>query len=212
MCRQLGRQEVFSAVKVLVAVLTAGALLLVCACGGHAAAHSSSSASAGLPTPSVLRHLKTGERISLRSGLSLTVPAAYEGYYAAGAPPSAHWLDMVDSVNSNQPHIPLQGLGLLTSNKEGEKYLPGPMGLRRLAASADGSVSVYGEGGKLGTAKGESMLGVVVRLPGRPVGVVTLTVLGKSASLEPHEALAQLGAMWRRFAIRGAELPPDSSR
>jgi hypothetical protein len=79
----------------------------------------------------------------------------------------------------------------------------------RIAASADGVVSVYGGGEKLGTAKGSAELAVVVRLPGRPIGLVKLVVLGERASLAPREVLSQLETMWKLFDIRGAQLPLD---
>jgi hypothetical protein len=192
-----------------VALLVVALALLLCGCGGRADSPSTASASAApLPTPSVVRDLKTGEQLSLRCGLSLTVPAGYEGYYAAGEPELSGSLDDVASTRGSNPKLPLQGFGLSSLAEQGEATLPDRLGMPRIAASADGGVSVYGAGEKLGTAGGGAEVAVVVRLPGRPIGLVKLVVPGEQATLEPREVLSQLEAMWRLFDIRGAELPP----
>jgi hypothetical protein len=183
---------------------------LLGACGGRTDSPSTASVSATpLPTPSVARALKTGERLSLRCGLSLTIPAAYEGFYAEVDPELSGSLDDVASTRRSNPKLPLQGFSLSSLAGQGETTPPERLGMPRVAASADGVVSVYGAGEKLGTAKGSAELAVVVRLPDRPVGLVKLLVLGESATLAPREVLTQLEAMWKLFDIRGAGLPGE---
>jgi hypothetical protein len=55
--------------------------------------------------------------------------------------------------------------------------------------------------------KAVEMIAVIVRLPGRPTGLVSMMVFGKEASDSPNTVMAQVGSMWKLFAVEGAPLP-----
>ena len=193
----------------VVAIVAAGLALILIGCGSSAV---SSPPASETPTPSpsqaVMRNLKTGEDVALACGLTLTVPAGYHGYYAAGEPGSDAPLDFVASKRLAQTS--------LMHSFSAQSFAPtstlGPNGLSwpLVASSADGTVEVHSVAVRLGTPNAVSMISVIMRLSDRPAGQVSMMVYGKKASDAPNIVLDQANSMWTLFAVQGAALPSAS--
>jgi len=176
-----------------VAAIIAVAALALCGCGGSS-------------TKTVTRNLHRGEHVTLRCGLSLTVPARYRGWFAENASGANGSLDLVASEYPAQKGL-MYSFSLRSATPAGEKSGPGPYRFPLIAASADGTVQVRRDGYRLHTAKAEVWVFVVLRLPGRPTGLASMMVFGKQASAAPSKVMAELDSMWSLFAVQGASLP-----
>jgi hypothetical protein len=180
-------------------------VLLLCGCSGAGSASPSLSASSPSATK-VMRDLETGEQVSLRCGVSLTVPASYDGFYAED---SSATLGLFDTVSSHR----LAQTGLLQSfyaesvAPTGEEGLAAVLSWSLVVASEDGAVEVRSVSAHQGTAEAVTMIAVIVRRPDRPVGHVSMAAYGEQASDAPAAVMAQVESMWERFAVQGAALP-----
>jgi hypothetical protein len=76
-----------------------------------------------------------------------------------------------------------------------------------VASSGGGAVEVRVTLVHAGTPEATSLISVLVSTPGRPRGLVSMTVVGEDASDEPAAVLAQARSMWRLFKVQGAALP-----
>jgi hypothetical protein len=192
----------------LVGAIIAGLVLLLTGCGG-AAPHSAASVTPS-PSPSqaVLLDLKTGEQVALVCGLSLTVPAGYRGYYGARGLDPDMPLDAVGSESLAQTSLmhSFKAQSIAPTSTLGLTGVGWPL----VASSDDGVVEVRSFAVRLGTPKAVSMISVIVRLPDRPTGDVSMMVFGKKASDAPLVVLDQANSMWTLFAVQGAALPSAS--
>ena len=189
--------------------LWALALVAVFALGGCGTASSATSPSpvgSSPPSGAVVRELKAGDRVSLESGLSATIPAHYDGYLVTGDAAHTGGLDSLASRRSPKAGL-VQSFTLQSLTPETERQAAGPLQLPLVARAADGSVEVRAAGDGYGTASGIATIAVIVRKPGQPTALATMAVFGKQASRSPKAVLAQAAAMWKAFAIEGAALP-----
>ena len=171
-------------------MLAVGLALLLTACGGATVSTSSPAAS---PSPTAtrreMRDLRSGERISLANGLSVTVPAGYKGWYFSSTPPLEGELDVVASNSLAQTSL-MHSFSVRSLGSS-------PVSIGRswplVASSEDGTVEVHAFVVRSGTPKAVSMASIIVKLPGRPLGQVSLSVFGKKASAEPAIVLRRAG-------------------
>jgi hypothetical protein len=195
-------------VRVIVTVAIGLALILV-GCGGSAVSSPPASETpAPSPSEAVMRNLKIGEHVGLACGLSLTVPARYQGYYAAGGPDPALPLDAVGSRSLAQTSLmhSLMAQSIAPASTIGLVGRGWPL----VASSGAGTVEVRSVAVRVGTPKALSMISVIVRLPGQPTGDVTMMVYGRKASDAPQVVLDQANSMWTLFDVKGAALPSAS--
>jgi hypothetical protein len=153
-----------------------------------------------------MRDVRAGEQAALRCGLTLIVPQGYRGWYAQD--PSGE-MGTYDTVGSKD--IDRKGLVasfMASSDTEEQPY--GPYRWPLVTRSADGVVEVRCFAARLGTAKACVYMSVVVRQPGRPVGLVELSAYGEGATDEPDRVMAQVASIWRDFSISGVDLPTAS--
>jgi len=180
-------------------------VLLLSGCGDTATTSPSPIASLSASPGATLRDLAPGEQVSLRCGLSLTVPADYDGYLATGSE-TAPLYDAVSSHHEAQAGL-LQSFAAESVTPAGEEGLTARLGWPLLASSADSAVQVRSMSAHLGAADAVTYIAVVVRLPERPTGLVELALFGSKATDSPAEVLAHLDTAWQAFAIRGVTLP-----
>lgn len=153
-----------------------------------------------------LRNLHAGEHVALRFGLSLTVPPRYDGFLGENPAGTSGRYDTVASKHLSQSSL-LHSFFAESLTPAGAKELSGRSSWPLIAASADGTVRVRCIGIRLGTPKAVTVTDVVIRLPRRPVGYVSLMAIGKQASIAPRVVMAQLESMWQLFAVQGVTLP-----
>jgi len=153
----------------------------------------------------VTRDLKTGDHVTLQCGLSLVVPPTYYGYYVAGGAEIAGDLDGVSSSSTSDDLMHSFRVSSLTP--DGEGALAGPLHWPLVALSDDRTTEVRCAVLYRGTAEAHAYISAVVRLPGRPTGLVLLDTYEEQASDEPQTVLRQLRAMWAQFQVTGVELP-----
>jgi hypothetical protein len=180
------------------AVIALGLMLLLAGCGEPTASAPSAS-----PTNAVMRDLKTGESVSLASGLTLTVPAGYDGWYGSGGSDVTGELDVVAS-NRLAQSSPMHSFSAASLTATAT---PVYIGLPLIASTGDGQVEVRAAVVHRGTPKATSLISILVTVPGRPRGQVSLMVVGKEASDDPAAVLDQAESLWRLFNVQGASLP-----
>jgi hypothetical protein len=149
-----------------------------------------------------MRELAAGERVALESGLSLAVPADFDGWYGAGASGDSGQLDIVASHRLAQESL-LHSFSAASLTPEAT---PLPAASQLIASSDDGAVEVSATLVHGGTPEATSLISVLVSSPGRPRGLISMMVVGEQASDEPAVVLAQAGSMWRLFKVQGAAL------
>jgi hypothetical protein len=181
------------------------AVLLLSGCGDTAATSPSAVASLSPSPDATLRDLAPGEQVSLRCGLSLTVPADYDGWLATASEDLPSY-DAIGSHRGAQAGL-LQSFAAESVTPAGEEGLTARLGWPLLASSADSTVQVRSMSAHLGTADAVTYIAVVVRLPERPTGLVELALFGSEATDSPAEVLAHLDSAWQAFAVRGVTLP-----
>jgi hypothetical protein len=192
-----------------VAVLLVGLALVLGGCGHVAVPRSSPSSSPSTNARhTVMRDLKAGERVTLANGLSLTVPAAYHGWYGSSSPALEGEFDVVASRLVAQTS--LMDSFMARSIKAGR--VSAGRGWPLIASSDDGTVEVHAQVIRAGTRKAVGMTSVIVRVPGHPLGEVSLMVFGKEASTQPEAVLAQAARLWQLFRVQGATLPSALSQ
>jgi hypothetical protein len=193
----------------LVAAMLLVAVVTLSACGGSTVtssppASSSPTATPGKPTN---RDLNTSEHVALSCGLSLTVPARYRGWYYEDASGTLGSLDVVGSSQRAQQGL-MESFSVRSMTPAGKETAP--FGWPLIGVSNDQAIEVRCAAVRLGTAKAVETIAVIVRLPGRPTGLVTMWVFGKEASGEPTKVMAQVDSMWTLFSVQGAPLPIPS--
>jgi hypothetical protein len=193
-----------------VGMVIASLALVLAGCGGATTSSSPPTASPSpLPTRATMRALTTGERVTLACGLSLTVPAGYNGSLFVNAPSDLSDSGTLDGVASGSlAQSSLMHSFAITSLTETATLSPGMKPL--LARWNNGAIEVHGFVVRRGTPKATSMVCLIVHLPGKPRGRVSLTVVGKHASDAPEVILAQAKSMWELFKVQGASLPSAS--
>lgn len=181
------------------------AVLLLPGCGSDPVGSPSPIASLSASPRATMRDLTPGEQVSLRCGLSLTVPADYDGYLATGLE-NAPFYDTVASHHTAQAGL-LQSFAADSVTPAGEEGLTATLGWPLVASSGDSTVQVRSMSAHLGTADAVTYMAVIVRLPERPTGLVTLALFGSEATDTPAEVLAHLDTAWQAFAVSGVTLP-----
>ncbi len=153
-----------------------------------------------------MRELAAGERVTLACGLSLTVPAGYNGSLFVNAPSDPSDSGTLDGVASGYlAQSSVMHSFAITSLTATATPSPGMKPL--LATWSNGAIEVHGFVVRRGTPKATSMISMIVHLPGRPRGRVSLMVVGKRASDAPKVILDQAKSMWELFQVQGASLP-----
>ena len=205
----LGRWALGGFVRV-VAMVIAGLALVLAGCGGATASSSPPTASPSPgPSRATVRALTTGERVTLACGLSLTVPAGYNGSLFVNAPSDPSDSGTLDGVASGYlAQSSLMHSFAITSLTESATLSPGMKPL--LARWNNGAFEVHGFVVRRGTPRDTSVISMIVHLPGKPRGRVSLMVVGKHASDAPEVILEQAKAMWKLFKVQGALLPSTS--
>ncbi len=190
--------------RIAVVVVVAAALVLS-ACGSSAS-HSSSDATVK-PTPTAtasMRNLADGETVTLKSGLTLTVPKTYRGWYFQD-PSGAHGsFDVIASHDLAQKGLRASFMAR-SETAQGEKA--GPFHWPLLASSSDPAVELRCVGLRLGTDKAREEIALISRLPDRPTGLVLMSVFGADATTDPSRVIAQVRSMWTLFSIQSVPIP-----
>jgi hypothetical protein len=154
----------------------------------------------------VTRDLKSGEHVALRCGLSLVVPPGYDGYYAAGMSELTGELDAVAPQTASSDGL-LYAFSAQSLAPGGEDSFVGPLHWPLVARSVDGTTEVRCVATHIGTPDALALIAVVVRLPGRPIGLVRLDTSAHQASDDPGVVMSQVRSVWARFEVAGAEPP-----
>ena len=187
------------------ALAIVAAVLLLAGCGGGPLTSSSPSTSPS-PARATLRNLAAGERVNLACGLSLTVPKGYRGYLFLNAPADPSHSGIRDLVASTYlAQSSLMHSFSVASLTDTATLSPG---MRPLLATWDGgAIEVHGFVVRRGTPRAISTVSLIVHLPGRPRGRVTLWAVGKRASDAPQAILREATTMWALFKVQGISLP-----
>lgn len=196
---------------ILTAVVIAAAGLLFAGCGTGPVVIK-------VPSPSqrvTTRFLHTGERVTLRCGLSFTVPAHYDGNIITGDVAQSQRYDFVSTARGAIKGL-LWGFAARSFTPAGVQEERGTFfAWPIVAASRDGTVVVRGIRSTYTTPQGTptamSTIAVTIREPGHPTGVVTVLAFGKNASTSPSKVIAQLRSIWRLFAVQGVTLPGEGA-
>ena len=164
------------------------ALVALAGCGG-----SSGTPGQGSPSPSpspaaVDRPAKPGETLALQSGLTVTVPAGYQGSYVMNARG-----DLIDGLVADHVQAPTFSS---VATEHGEMFA-WPL----VTKSADQTVEV-----RNAVAGGMATTSVVVRLPDHPIGLVVFARHAAQSSTDSQAVMAQVQAVWRRFDVKGVSL------
>jgi hypothetical protein len=192
----------------IVAVLVA-TLIALTGCGGSSRSSYDTPptpyASLTLPTQ---RNLEAGEQVSLACGVSLTVPAGYDGFLACFPPEMSGQYDFVGSQQI-PPTSLVQGFSAESIPPEG-RQTQSPSRWPVIAGSAEEGVEVRLAAPRAGEPDAIEIIVVIVRSDDKPTGLITVHVYGEAATDDPVAAMAQLETIWDQFAIGGASLPPPA--
>ena len=191
----------------IVVTATAAAALLLAGCGTKPVVIKTPSASQRLTTV----FLRTGERLTLRCGVSLTVPANYDSTMISGDIAQSEFYDSVGTAQGAMKGL-LWGFGVRSLTPAGVTWARSTFSSWPvMAASSDQTVVVRSHRGRTTGPQDKPIAMtttvVTIREPGHPVGVVLLLTFGKHASTSPGTVMAELRTTWRLFEVQGVKLP-----
>ena len=177
------------------AIVVFATLALIC-CGNPA--HGTEPATSSSPSrdAAVFRPVQAGERITFRSGLTVTVPPGFRGELVG-----RHDLGSLDGLIPRTAGT--ASFETLMRSRENGGQFKWPL----VAVSKDGTVEVRHVAARPDTAKGFALTSVIIRLPGHPTGLVMIDRHGKQAVDDPGKVMALLESVWKRFNVQGASLP-----
>jgi hypothetical protein len=153
-------------------------------------------------TPSLeVSQLRSGEAVSLRSGLSYTVPPQASATFSRWRPPNSSDLGLVDDVLFKVEGA--RHIGALTYWTEGAQSGPLAMvkrGTQIASQSADGSVEVRWRR----PTQGDFNVFVVTRLPGSHPGLLQIV---DPEARDAASAWRSASTTWRLLNASGTDLP-----